>query len=321
MCAPTHSQTGRISLRPLTAFGTPLVGDTLFGQLCWTLRRRHGEARLEALLEGYTEARPFAVVSDALPAGFLPLPTLPSTFWRKNEAEDRKALKGKHWLNTEHLGLELPEWQSSARNDEEAYGEAPLSAMQPHNAINRLTGTTGADGGFAPYASPQRWYGAEARLDVYIVLDEERLTWAELLAALADIGAGGYGRDASAGLGKFELEPAAAPANPAWGDGLQPGRHWLTLANCAPQGLGYDPENSYYQITTRFGRHGDVAALGGQPFKQPLLMAKLGAVFTLPEPDARRYLGQGLGHVSKSDDRAVHQGYAPVVPLPTLTAA
>ena len=49
----------RFTLTSQSAMGTPLVGDTLFGQLCWAVRNRFGEARLTALLEGYTEQRPY----------------------------------------------------------------------------------------------------------------------------------------------------------------------------------------------------------------------------------------------------------------------
>ena len=60
-------QTYRLTLQPLSALGTPLAGDTLFGQLCWTLRHQLGNDALTALLAGYTQGQPFAVVSDALP--------------------------------------------------------------------------------------------------------------------------------------------------------------------------------------------------------------------------------------------------------------
>ena len=89
----------RFTLTPQSAMGTPLVGDTLFGQLCWAVRNRFGEARLIELLEGYTTQYPFMVVSDAFPEGFLPLPTLPSTFWETKTETDRKSLKKAQWVN------------------------------------------------------------------------------------------------------------------------------------------------------------------------------------------------------------------------------
>jgi CRISPR-associated protein Csm4 len=69
--------TFRARITPRSAFGTPLLGDTLFGQLCWAIRNRQGEARLTALLEAYTDGHPFLVVSDAMPAGYVPRPSLP----------------------------------------------------------------------------------------------------------------------------------------------------------------------------------------------------------------------------------------------------
>ena len=39
-------QTLRFIIQPRAAFGTPLVGDTLFCQLCWALRHRFGNGWL-----------------------------------------------------------------------------------------------------------------------------------------------------------------------------------------------------------------------------------------------------------------------------------
>lgn len=52
----------RFTIRPKAPFGSPLLGETLFGQLCWAILRLYGKERLEALLDGYCEGRPFAVV-------------------------------------------------------------------------------------------------------------------------------------------------------------------------------------------------------------------------------------------------------------------
>lgn len=65
----------RVTLKPVTPFGTPLLGEIFFGQLCWAVHRLYGEDRLVALLDGYADGRPFAVLSDAMPEGFVPLPT------------------------------------------------------------------------------------------------------------------------------------------------------------------------------------------------------------------------------------------------------
>lgn len=310
-------QTYRFTLRPLSAFGTPLAGDTLFGQLCWTLRHQLGNARLNELLRGYVNGQPFAVVSDALPAGHLPLPTVPAVAWQVAAAtklSDRKVLKKKRWLPVAALDTPFPLWQSHAASDLEVAPQTERA--QAHNTINRQTGTTG-EGAFAPYAMPQIWFHPAMRFDLYVVLDEARLSLAELQAALDAISQVGFGRDASIGLGKFELAPDATPT--AW-PAATGANSYLTLGPCAPQGQGFCPVRSTYQVATRFGRHGDAAVQYGQPFKRPVLLAKAGAVFW-PEVllADHGFIGQGLGGaanpVSRVMPETVQQGYAPVIAI------
>ncbi len=321
-------QTYRFTLRPLSAFGTPLAGDTLFGQLCWTLRHQLGNARLNDLLHGYTSGKPFAVLSDALPAGHVPLPNVPSQTWQQStatDAPDRKVLKKKKWLSIDDLATPFVQWQSLAKSDAEVAPAAatPIERAQPHNTINRQTGTTG-EGQFAPYAMPQIWFHPAMQFDLYVVLDEARLNVAELTAALVYMGQVGFGRDASIGLGKFALDGDAVPSRhlnegAAATTGAQ-ANSYLTLGPCAPQGLGFCPVRSSYQVATRFGRHGDAAVQSGQPFKRPVLLAKAGGLFWPETIDAaRQFIGQGLGGtvnpVSLAMPETVQQGYAPVIAI------
>lgn len=184
---------------------------------------------------------------------------------------------------------------------------------RPHNSINRLTGTTG-EGMFAPYTQSQIWYQDDSSFDIYLLLDEPRLSLSEARTLLDDIGAFGYGRDASIGLGKFEIADCAE-----WDTDISENANaCLTLAPCAPQGLGLDSRNSYYNIVTRFGRHGDVGVHGPRgPFKAPVLLAETAAVFS-PIQKGRDYIGQALGgsgQLSRTIPATVHQGYAPYIPV------
>lgn len=306
-------QTYRFTLRPLSAFGTPLAGDTLFGQLCWTLRHQLGNDRLNELLRGYTQGQPFAVVSDALPAGHVPLPCVPSVFWQASDT-DRKALKKKKWLPVQALALPFAQWQAQARNDADVAKHTERA--QPHNTINRQTGTTGT-GQFAPYAMPQIWFQKDMCFDLVVALDVDRLSLAELTAALDAIGTTGFGRDASIGLGKFALEGTAQMQH--W-PAPQNANSFLTLGPCAPQGQGFSHDHSFYQVTTRFGRHGDVGVQAGNPFKRPVLLAKAGGVFWPEAMDSGCvFIGQGLGGVaapvSSAMPETVQQGYAPVIAI------
>lgn len=301
-------KTYRFTLQLKSAFGTPLVGDSLFGQLCWAIRHEYGESKLDALLANYRE-QPFAVISDAFPTGYLPLPTLPSTFWEKEENADRKQLKKKQWVayqDSLEQGVRL--WQKFAKPEKELLEK--IIKDQPHNSLNRLTGTTGKDQ-FAPYSSSQTWYEQNAKLDLYIVIDEPQISAEQMEILLTHIGQFGFGRDATIGLGKFTIfyyeeihYPVPENANA-----------YLTLANCAPQNLALNKEHCFYQITTRFGRHGDIAALSENPFKKPIILAKTGAIFSPKEWREQTFIGNGLTQVSYSQTKAVHQGYAPVIPV------
>lgn len=320
-------QTWKAQMSPLSAFGTPPKGDSLFGQLCWAVRNRFGRARLEELLVGYTQGRPYIVVSDALPADHLPRPVLP-TDWFGDTDGDRKVVKKRVWVPLDTLRYPVTEWLGHCRSLEELPGGGVRTRPQPHNSINRVTNTTGGD--FAPYSTEQRWYGQEGagkavgsqpRLDIYVVLDDARMPADELHMLLKDMGELGFGRDAGIGLGRFRVD--------SWERFNLPGQPEadarLTLGPCAPQGLAWDGSRSFYQPFTRFGRHGDIGARLGNPFKSPVLMADTGAVFT---PRLRTqeggfaplFIGQGLGgdgslSKAKGLENTIHQGYAPTVAI------
>lgn len=291
--------------------GTPLAGDTLFGQLCVAAREAWSEAELVRLLDGYTAGQPWMVVGDGFPAGYLPRPTLPPL--AETDAAARKAAKGKRWIPLAATAHPLPALLAAAKNDHDVFGKdnTPVAARTQHNTLNRLTGTTGT-GEFAPYTMAQTHYAAGQRIDVWCVLDDTRCPpdkFAELVVA---IGTCGFGRDASIGLGKFDLiaTDSAVPPAPTFADA------WWTLGPCAPQGQGFDGEKSLWRVFTRFGRHGAALALSAQPFKNPVLLAAAGAVL-VPQGNytPRLFVGQGLGGVSHVAPATVQQGYAPVLPL------
>ncbi len=296
-----------------SALGGPIRGDTLFGQLCWAAFHRWGESRLVSLLEGYTAGRPFAVISDAFPSGYLPRPALPPHRFNEVPDADRKAVKKRQWLPVKHFGKPLAQWLRYAVAESEMAVAKAHAEVQPHNTINRITGTTGT-GEFAPYVMPQQWFAEDQRFDLYIAHDPDRIDVEEIRLLLDDIGLSGYGRDASIGLGKFDLSGMEVTGWPA----QENANAWMTLAPCAPQGQGCDPERSWYQPFTRFGRHGDRAVHSGRPFKTPVLMADCAALLTPVAYAPAVFAGQGLGgdgSLSKAIEETVQQGYAPVLPV------
>ncbi|HHL19536.1 MAG TPA: CRISPR-associated protein Csm7 [Thiothrix sp.] len=307
-------QSYRLRITPQSAFATELLGDTLFGQLCWAIRHRLGETHLQTLLQGYTENKPFAVVSNAFPQGMIPRPSLPVHYFAEANGKEKKSselkiLKKRIWLPLEAVETPLAQWQQHSKSNKEV-GDIK-QRLQAHNTLNRLTETTGT-GAFAPYTMTQYWYQQGTTLDIYVLFDDTQCSAAELQSCFDDIGCFGYGGDASIGMGKYRIDafspyplPSQAHANAC-----------LSLASCAPQGCGFDPQRSFYQLSSHFGRHGDIAAnMRAKPFKNPVLMTQAGAVFSTPVPK-NGFIGQGLGgngQLSKSIHETVHQGYAPVI--------
>lgn len=315
----------RMTITPQSAFATPLMGDTLFGQLCWAIRNRLGEAGLNEVLQGYTDNNPFAVLSDAFPIGFIPLPKLPGAFYQTVDSIDRKAIKKRVWLPVAALEKPLTEWLTHAVTSGQIADTYPADAQnkkyptlsekhpRAHNSINSLTGTTGK--GFDPYSMEQEWFIPDVHWSIYLLLDTGRLSLEDCRQCLTDIGAFGFGKDASIGLGKFSIETFQAETLPAQANA----NACLTLAPCAPQGLGFEQSRSFYQLFTRFGRHGDIAVhQQGKPFKNPVLLTKAGAIFGV-QPPASGFIGQGIGGNGqlspKNLPKTVQQGYSPVIPI------
>ncbi|MCF0254607.1 MAG: CRISPR-associated protein Csm4, partial [Duodenibacillus sp.] len=180
----------RFTIRPLTAMGSVLLGETLFGQLCWALREREGEAGLSRCLAGYDKGEPFLVVSDALPHDRVPLPCLPQSFWAE-DAADRKSLKARKWIRPGVIASQPPrQWRREAEADKDAFSGKVQRAVQQHVSINRMTGTSG-EGGFAPFQSPETFYGPDVRLDIWTVIDEKVIGAEAVGQLLADVGAVG----------------------------------------------------------------------------------------------------------------------------------
>lgn len=309
--------TYRATIKLHTAFGTPLVGDTLFGQLCWAIAEQMGQDELNRLLQGYCQGKPYVVVSDAFAHGYLPMPTLPSYLLGEMKPDDRKLIKVKVWVPEAMINQPITNWRVNAKSDSEVFGKKPIHRLQLHNTINRSTGTTG-EGMFAPYQMGQIWYTPDVTLDIYLVIDRELISPDHIQAALINIGLMGYGRDASIGLGKFSVTDWKPHQ---WAQTEQTdSKAYLTLAPCAPQGIGLDQTKSYYQPITRFGRHGNRHALAGQPFKKPIIMVKTGAYLSMSNPldQSIAWIGQGISGHSTAHPNTVHQGYAPVVLVQAL---
>lgn len=339
--------TYEIVVKPQTGFGTPLKGDTIFGHFCWQIIYDESltNKSVNTLFSDY-QTTPFAIFSSAYPRFGIgnntyfafKKPDLPADKMfdlpeeRGERIERLKECKGRKWMVLEKNKVFSSFRELRFCNDdtlledikaeisEETWkklrkaGTNNLVAFssQSHNSINRLTGTTGAEG-FAPFTVEQHVYIPEIELSLFVGIDEEALTIDQVKSGLERIGWTGFGKDASTGLGRFELEEINEINLSKMGSKMS--NSCYTLAPCVPEkGLF---TKMFFSPFTRFGRHGDVLAKCGNPFKNPVIMADEGGVF-MPEDSKvlnKSYIGSAVTKISKVEPGTVAQGYSLFIPV------
>jgi len=333
-----------IVIQPLSAFGTLLKGDTLFGHFCW--QAAYDSALLEGNLERWVsvyDRQPFAVFSSAFPrikrevvTYYFKRPDIPFAMFGKapdNRNERIRSvarIKEKTWVAVGG-DLKLDLMRAELLTDAELYwkisqndtgsetlkdagkylGSVRTVFAQPHNSINRLSATTGAGGMFAPYVKENTFYCSECELVIIILFDLEATDIERVVTGLKRIGSWGYGRDASTGMGRFRVTeynrldlPDATDSDACY-----------TVAPSVPGRNRY--ERIFFRPFVRFGKHGDRLATSKNPFKNPVIMADEGAV-VIPnnrEIFQRPYFGTPVTGVSQVNPETIVQGYTPYLPV------
>ncbi len=340
-------RTYAITIKPESSFGTPLKGDTIFGQFCWQAAEDPEilNGGIDRWIKVY-QKRPFAVFSSAWPQfeyenkWFYAVrrPELPPFMLGDPEGVTgcqerlarRKENKAKRWLIVPDDLKPQPSWDnlvdgkelgrrvtaSFSKEEQRALNSSPgrhgivIQAEQQHNTINRLTMTTGK-GMFAPYVMNNTWYLPGMELVLFVAIDEEACTIEQVKKGLERMGEWGFGRDASTGLGRFSLGETDEINWPRPTDGTA----LLSLSPSVPEPGRF--QEMFFAPFTRFGRHGAQILHKGKPFKNPVVMADEGAVFILKPGDIPEhpYIGRAVTGISKAMPEAVAQGYSLVLPF------
>jgi CRISPR-associated protein Csm4 len=292
-------------------------GDALFGHLCRTYADLAGMSAMDEMAQHYTRGEPWCVVSDARPEGYLPRPCVPAIrlFPSKVPQGARQNFKARNWVSRDATTLPLHQWGMHCLGGAEIsqrYEHAELSTPGTRlwYTINRHTGEHA--GGTQ---SSCQYVAASVPLEVSIIVDTHQVSVEHIAECVSIIGLEGFGRHRSSGWGRFKIIElfTLAPSFAHDGESL------LTLAPCAPQGLDLDPNKSWYRSLVHFGKLGpaQTARVGGV-HKTPILLAATGAILT-PRAGCRRpFFGQpigGSGLLSSTLSGAIHQGYAPYVPI------
>lgn len=290
----------RYVLQPLSPWGTPLRGDTLYGLILYRIGEDEGVQVLRQTLDACCQGKPPFVVSSAMPENRLFAPLLPPTprevfrQWVEQGAFcDRKGNKlalgdalaqYKEFRKISWLTCET--WQKHAKTlsvrrlfaefcanyrecDAVIKREAPLfwRGVEPHVTIDRYTGGV-LEGGLC--AETLFYFREGVKLHLYAETEEPDA----LLRHLQRIGDIGFGKHATTGKGRFAAEkdvsfsPADLPVS---------GSHHLLLSPCAAhdmRGL-----QGCYAADVKRGKAAPHLS-GGNPFKNPFLCLREGALLS-----------------------------------------
>ena len=291
----------KTTIIPESNFATTLRGDTLFGQMCWSIKYAFGEERLKELLKTY-EKNPFLIISDGFVSGYLPKPKMPSILLGE-DSDDKKISRKKVWLTLEQL--QAGKFRD-ALTDEEVKNSDKL-AVTMHNSINYKTFTTSDDGSFAPYGEKEFSIGKK---DIYFLLDKSQFSLDDLKKAYELLSQSGYGKDTTVGKGRFSFEDFEEIKID------NSSKTFMTLSPFSPQGV--ECKEIYYEPFTRFGKFGGDRAFKNA-FKKPILMADSASVVHFEQVQELQYIGNAIKNISDTHPDTVHQGYSIVVAIKELS--
>lgn len=302
----------QVEIKPKSAFGSPPISDTIFGNLVWSLV--HLGCDVDSFLQDYLK-NPFLVVSDFFVEDLGLAPKIPTKYSVGETKEDklgiilgRKSSKAKSHIPINSL---IEKRELSRKIVSEISSSISKKNYQTSEvvrcSINRLTGTTGG-GPFSPYAMVEHFY-RDIFFTFYFRCEEDFCE--TVLDALSLMGEIGFGKDATVGKGKFEVLRDSFKKIDLSFDNSYNGIY--TLSNL----YLYDipAEKAYYEPFTRFGKHGDILATTGNPFKNPVVVARQGAILlNIPKELLEKgYVGTGIKGISYHD-KTVYQGYSLFIP-------
>jgi len=302
-----------IVIKPETAFASPLKGDTIFGHFFWQIvyDKSLVQKDINFLINSYTE-EPFVIFSSAIlkkeNCWLFPRPALPLHFFAEDEEEDcfinlstRKERKRKKFILVgEDLIVNAEEKNLQSE-------EVVKRVSRVRNSISRKFFTTGEH--FAPYEVEEFWFVSSVVLSIFCLYLEDVISKESIKTAFERIGKIGFGRDASLGLGKFEVVRIKELRMPEL---LEYG---YTLSPSVPGEKEVDLEKSWFLPFIRFGKHGNEFAISRNPFKEPVIMADEGAIFCLKSKKEVPFIGRGIVGGSKVCENCLTQGYSIILPV------
>ncbi len=289
---------------------TPMLSGSLFGHFCWSVRLHHSEDRLLELLSSLA-SQPL-VFSDAMPAGYVPVPALAQNAVATGPAQpNRKLLNKRLFLPLEPFLKARSKLHAAALTDILSQTAEPSelqSQRLAHNKIDRITGTTPQSGGL--FFTDELWPPSEgSEFDIYVRGHHHGLDIPSLFQAM---GEHGFGRDASTGRGRFRVlstQPVPALLSHS-------GNRWVSWSRGTRDSAMSEPR---YRLFTHYGKLGalwstDVVG----PFKFPITLWRPGATFAAPM--SQTVFGQLLKNVHPARSGVIHNAWHFAVPYTEVSS-
>lgn len=301
-------KTYRLKIKPQSSFLTPWHADTIFGNLCWIKAWREGEDALKAFLGEYKNGNPAFILSDGMQGDLLPAPAHLSLAVQKGECFEAyhkaKKLKKIAWLSQDIF-------ESVRKGNLEIEQSAEVKSFKPfitlHSSINRISGTTGAEGSLfelEEYALTE----AKQFISIYLKIREG---WEEKFFSLfKDLSLTGYGKKKSVGKGAFEIIGELEPFDKF--NDFDGANAFMSLSNFVP--AKNDPAVGFYKTLVKYGKLGGEFTFCGKPFKKPLMMLTAGSSFKV-DGNIKPFYGRMIEGIAPVKPGVLHYGYAFAVPV------
>lgn len=301
--------------RPLTVFGAPMLGCTLFSRLVFEMAARQDATTLDARLHGYLAGHPFLIVGDPRPKKFVPRPALAAHEFLHQTVGSPEAMKAQRWVPDSYVGKPIEQWLNEAISDVKP---AQHSVNQISSVIHKDERVLFCDRTSATFSCPAYHY-RDVSWVVDVLIDPEMVSIDEICELLSIIGTVGFGTNASRGFGKFSLGRYRRKDWPS-----ATGNAVYCLGSCSPPPLCRPNGYRFARYRSRIirgwtGPSSDHRRM--EHAKVPILLADVGAIFQLDEVISLNYFGQGIGGsglLSRNRPEAIAQGYAPAIPVSFL---
>ncbi len=299
----------KITLRLKSSLGTPLMSDTVFGHICWSIRYNKSEKELTEFLKKMKSDNPPLLLSDAFRKDCLPVPVLPNvvTAEKSVEESDRlKKAKKQKYIKSDRL-FEIADSLSGKKilNEllEFAVADTKERYLVPHNTVNRLGAGTVENGLF--FTEDAFFKGEDSDYEMIIGSDAySKQQTAEMLElAFRD----GYGRDASTGKGVIEVADIEDYSMPK----VKNPNAVMLLGRCVP--AENDPAEGYWNLTVKEGKLGGHWAVCEDFRKKPVIMLSAGSVLFTDTP--KPYYGKIVENVHNDLSEVVQYGYSLAMPI------